>query len=103
MIKLEKHPAIKELLEIVRLRSELERHARVIQWKNKWIEEVENRQLVLNKKKLSSEDHDMICEHIVKQGIDQIIEEKLVAFDINDRYYASKMVVLRNEEFKKNK
>jgi hypothetical protein len=103
MREIDKHPAIRELFSIVRLRSELERHAQLIQWKNRWIEPIESRQLVLNKKKLSSEDHDMLCEHVVKQSIDRIIEEKLVNFDITDNYYASSMMVLRNEKFKANK
>jgi hypothetical protein len=102
MFNLDRHPAIKELLAIVRERSELQRHALVIQWKNKWIEEVQSRQLVLNKKKLSTEDHDMLCEHVVKQGLDQLIEDNLVSFDITDNYYSSRMLVLRNEKFKKN-
>lgn len=102
MFNLDKHPAIKELMEIVRERSELQRHARIIQWKNKWIEEVESRQLILGKKRLSTEDHDILCEHVVKQGLDKLIEDKLVSFDITDSYYASRMLVLRNEKFQKN-
>ena len=94
--------AIEELLSIVECDSKLERHARFFTWKNKWIVEVSKHQLVMDRSRMSSDDHDFACEYLAKLCVEELMDKNMVSIEVNKNSYTATLLAIKNGKFKKN-
>ena len=82
------------IMEIADKEGRLERYQN---WVSKNIVEVEESILVLNASQLSTEDHDMVCEELVNNCTDRLIENKVAKFDISNNKYLVRIVGIRDD------
>lgn len=100
------HPAINDLIEIVSMEDDNaftfkhmkveKRKLALMKWIKENIVEVTNTQLTVNSKAMDLENHDLICETIVHQCVDELIESNSVQFTIKERSYSVTLWSLRN-------
>jgi len=83
------HPAIIELRKLMNDNKVIDN------WTKKWLIEVTHSQPVLDKKYITGEYHDVICQHITKESADKLIEKQGVGFDISDHTYTANMLCLK--------
>lgn len=62
---------------------------------NKWLDEnfftVEREIKILHKKQLSMEEHDLLCENLVSQCVEELIEQEYAKLDVKSRSYSVKI------------
>jgi hypothetical protein len=98
-----KHPALKELYEIIKKEDwtsfcpEKTRAELLEKWEQKWITSVESEQLVMDKKYLTSEFSDMVKERLA-QNLAESLAEECVTFTITDRKVKAQLFGIRRKE-----
>lgn len=92
------HDAISELLLICQISDYTDRTERVEKWINDWFLEVDFEQKVLNKRYLSTIDHDDMCDYIVGRCVQDFIYGDAAKFDIKSTSFAVKLTALRNKK-----
>lgn len=98
-----KHPAIKELYEIIKKKDwtefcpEKDREVLLNAWVAKWLTTVEADQLIMDKKFLTSEYSDVIKERLA-QNLAESLTEECVSFTIKDRKIEANLIGLRRKE-----
>lgn len=89
------HPAIVELQKIVDCEDRNERTKKLQEWMERSLVEVEKTQLVLNRSRLSMEEHDFACEYVAKGCVEELIEQKAVNFVLEKNCYSAKMLAFK--------
>lgn len=65
-------------------------------WLNKYLGHIKQSQLVISSKELTIDNHEFICETIVHDCLDNIIESNLVRFTVEDHKYTAEMWALKS-------
>lgn len=69
---------------------------------NKWLDEnfftVEREIKILHKKQLSMEEHDLLCENLVSQCVEELIEQEYAKLDVKSRSYSVKIQGVKVED-----
>lgn len=89
--------AIKDLYELV----PEDKHLKLLQWEQKWLKLVEKEQIFIRQKNITAEMNDVICEKVVGQCVEQLIDDNLVKFrKEKDRYIVQMLVIEHKNEIK---
>jgi hypothetical protein len=68
---------------------------------NKWLDDnfftVEREIKILHKKQLSLEEHDLLCENLVSQCVEELIEQEYAKLDVKSRSYSVKIQGVKAE------
>lgn len=100
-----KHPAIKDLYNILKTKDwtsfcpEKNREELLNKWVDQWVMEVEQSQLVVDKKYLDSEHLDIV-KYKLGEHLGQSLAEECVQFKTEERKISGHMVALRRKEKK---
>jgi hypothetical protein len=95
-----KHPALKELYNILKEKDwtefcpEKTRQEMLDQWVDTWVVEVEQTQLVVDKKYLDSEHLDLV-KYRLGQDLGNSLAEECVSFKSEDKRISASMVGIR--------
>lgn len=95
--------ALKELESIIETMDHWERFSGFEKWKEKWLNKTEATQLVLNRSRMTSDEHDFTCEYVAKLCIDEMIENGSVDFNIESNCYTATIWSLKHEKPKESK
>jgi hypothetical protein len=94
-----KHPeAIEKLFKLIEIpdrdstlmKSE-DRRLALYRWIEKYLEHIEEKQLILSSKRVTATNHDFICEKIAHDCVDELIDKRMIEFTIAEHSYTAEM------------
>lgn len=86
---------IKELVNIIHDRSLEKRRQMLYDWLHRHIVTLESSQLIFNPKKLTTEQHDLICEKLVHDLLDEVLNKNIPKFKVDSNRYSTIFRVIK--------
>jgi hypothetical protein len=98
------HPALRELLDIIKEPDQSNREQLLESWKNSWLHLEEVTQYVINNSVLSTEEKDFVWYKVAQTCSENLIEKDITENTVTNTSYNCKLLALRspNGKLKEN-
>jgi len=90
--------AIDELKVLIEDDNVYNRRAFLQAWLRNHVKVVKPTQLIFNKRIITTEHHDYICDTLVHRCLDEVIEANCVEFEIGEKEYSAEMIFFKRKK-----